>query len=43
MVFDTIERVVEYYRVSYDIETAARKIFEADLAANFGKRLFLGV
>ncbi len=43
VVYDTIERVVEYHRVAYDIEAAAQKIFDADLALNFGKRLFLGV
>ncbi len=42
-VFDTKTRVFEYHRVEYDIEKSARKIFEADLAVNFGKRLFLGV
>lgn len=42
-VFDTDARVFEYVRVEYDIESAARKIFEADLALNFGKRLFLGI
>lgn len=41
--YDTEERVVEFHRVAYDIETAAQKIFDADLALNFGKRLFLGV
>ena len=41
--YDTDERVVEFHRVPYDIETAAQKIFDADLALNFGKRLFLGV
>jgi diadenosine tetraphosphatase ApaH/serine/threonine PP2A family protein phosphatase len=41
--YDTDSRTVEYHRVSYDIETAAQKIFDADLALNFGKRLFLGV
>ena len=40
---DSDERTVEYHRVPYDIETAAQKIFDADLALNFGKRLFLGV
>ena len=29
--------------MAYDIETSAQKIFEAELAPNFGKRLFLGV
>jgi len=43
VVYDTEQRVVEYHRVSYDIESAAQKIFDADLALNFGKRLFLGV
>jgi diadenosine tetraphosphatase ApaH/serine/threonine PP2A family protein phosphatase len=41
--YDTDERVVEFHRVPYDIEGAAQKIFDADLALNFGKRLFLGV
>src|SRR5688572_6540786 len=39
---DTEARTVEYLRVEYDIETSAQKIFDADLALNFGKRLFLG-
>lgn len=43
VVYDTEQRVVEYHRVAYDIETSAQKIFDADLALNFGKRLFLGV
>jgi diadenosine tetraphosphatase ApaH/serine/threonine PP2A family protein phosphatase len=43
VVYDTVERIVEYHRAAYDIETAAQKIFDADLALNFGKRLFLGV
>ncbi len=42
-VFDTETRIFEYHRAEYDIETAAQKIFDADLAINFGKRLFLGV
>ena len=37
------QRRVEYIRVEYDIESAAQSIFEAELALNFGKRLFLGV
>lgn len=41
--FDTDTKTVEYHRVPYDIETSAQKIFDADLALNFGKRLFLGV
>lgn len=43
VVCDTSERMVEYHRVEYDIEKSAQKIFDADLALNFGKRLFLGV
>jgi diadenosine tetraphosphatase ApaH/serine/threonine PP2A family protein phosphatase len=42
-VFDTETQVFEYHRVEYDVELAAKKIFEANLAVNFGKRLFLGV
>ncbi|HZA50626.1 MAG TPA: metallophosphoesterase family protein [Myxococcaceae bacterium] len=43
VIHDTDARTVEYIRVEYDIETSAQKIFDADLALNFGKRLFLGV
>lgn len=43
VMYDTERREVEYFRVPYDIETSAQKIFDADLALNFGKRLFLGV
>jgi len=43
VVCDTDARTVEYIRVEYDIESSAQKIFDADLALNFGKRLFLGV
>jgi diadenosine tetraphosphatase ApaH/serine/threonine PP2A family protein phosphatase len=43
VVYDSEERVVEFHRVAYDIEAAAQKIFDADLALNFGKRLFIGV
>lgn len=41
--FDTETRRFEFKRVEYDIEAAAQKIFDSDLALNFGKRLFLGV
>jgi diadenosine tetraphosphatase ApaH/serine/threonine PP2A family protein phosphatase len=41
--YDTEQRRVEYHRVAYDIEGSARRIFDAELALNFGKRLFLGV
>lgn len=43
VIYDSRRREVTYHRVAYDIETSAQKIFDADLALNFGKRLFLGV
>ncbi len=43
VVYDTEARVADFHRVAYDIEAAAQKIFDAHLALNFGKRLFLGV
>ncbi|MDR0967197.1 MAG: metallophosphatase family protein [Myxococcales bacterium] len=43
VVYDTAKRIAQFHRVEYDIETSARRIFEADLALNFGKRLFLGI
>src|SRR5512140_3191596 len=43
VMYDSDRREVEYFRIPYDIETSAQKIFDADLALNFGKRLFLGV
>jgi len=43
VVYDTERRTVEFHRVEYDIEASAQKIFDADLALNFGRRLFLGV
>ncbi len=43
VIHDTETRTVEYVRVEYDIQTSAQRIFDADLALNFGKRLFLGV
>jgi diadenosine tetraphosphatase ApaH/serine/threonine PP2A family protein phosphatase len=42
-IFDTDDQTFEFKRVEYDIETAARKIFETDLERNFGNRLFIGV
>ncbi len=42
-VYDTDERTFEFKRVAYDIDSAAQKIFAADLERNFGNRLFLGV
>ncbi|MDX9722559.1 MAG: metallophosphoesterase family protein [Myxococcota bacterium] len=42
-IFDVEKRRLEYHRVEYDIESAAKKIFDSRLASNFGKRLFLGI
>jgi diadenosine tetraphosphatase ApaH/serine/threonine PP2A family protein phosphatase len=42
-VFDTDEKTFEFKRVAYDIESAANKIYDAELERNFGNRLFLGV
>lgn len=43
VIYDTQSRTVDYLRVEYDIQASAQRIFDADLALNFGKRLFLGV
>jgi diadenosine tetraphosphatase ApaH/serine/threonine PP2A family protein phosphatase len=43
VMYDSSRREVSFHRVPYDIESSAQKIFDADLALNFGKRLFLGV
>jgi diadenosine tetraphosphatase ApaH/serine/threonine PP2A family protein phosphatase len=43
VVYDTESHAAEYVRVPYDIETSAKKIFAADVALNFGRRLYLGV
>jgi diadenosine tetraphosphatase ApaH/serine/threonine PP2A family protein phosphatase len=43
VIYDSEGRVVEYHRVGYDVQVSAQKIFDADLALNFGRRLFLGV
>ncbi len=43
VIHDTEARTVEYVRVEYDIESSAKRIVDAELALNFGKRLFLGV
>ena len=42
-VFDTEAQRIDYIRLEYDVEKAAKKIFESTLASNFGKRLFLGI
>ncbi|MGC3998386.1 MAG: metallophosphoesterase family protein [Anaeromyxobacter sp.] len=43
VIYDSAAKTVEFHRVPYDVESSAQKIFDADLALNFGKRLFLGV
>ncbi len=43
VLYDTEEHVVTYLRVPYDVESAANKIFEAELPAAFGQRLYHGV
>lgn len=42
-IYDTEAKTITYFRHDYDIEKAAKKIFESKLASNFGKRLFLGI
>jgi len=42
-VFDTETARLEYIRLDYEVEAAAKKIFDSRLASNFGKRLFLGI
>jgi len=42
-IFDTDDKSFEFKRVAYDIESAANKIYDAELERNFGNRLFLGV
>jgi len=42
-IYDTDEKTFEFKRIGYDIETAANKIYAAELERNFGNRLFLGV
>jgi hypothetical protein len=43
VLYDTDEESVTYLRIEYDFESAAQKIFEADLPRAFGQRLFHGV
>jgi len=42
-IYDSDERVFEFKRVAYDIDSAAQKIFGATLERNFGNPLFIGV
>jgi diadenosine tetraphosphatase ApaH/serine/threonine PP2A family protein phosphatase len=42
-IYDSERKTFEFKRTEYDIEAAARKIFELRLSRNFGNRLFIGV
>ncbi|MBU0553204.1 metallophosphatase family protein [Myxococcota bacterium] len=42
-VYDSERGAFEYHRLPYNIEGAARKIFDVGLSVAFGKRLYLGV
>ncbi len=42
-IFDTSTRIFECKRVEYDIETAARKILQANQDKNFANRLWVGI
>jgi hypothetical protein len=42
-IYDTDTKTFEFKRVSYDIESAAKKILDANLDQNFANRLFVGV
>jgi diadenosine tetraphosphatase ApaH/serine/threonine PP2A family protein phosphatase len=42
-IFDSDEKIFEFHRVEYDIESAANRIFAGRLERNFGHRLFIGV
>lgn len=42
-VYDSDEKTFEFFRVEYDIRSAAKKIFESDLSSDFAKRLFFGI
>ncbi len=41
-IYDTVTQDFELRRVEYDIELAARKIFDLRLSRNFGNRLYVG-
>ena len=43
IIFDSEDNVVEFYRVVYNVEKAARDILNAGLPAIFANRLFRGV
>jgi predicted phosphodiesterase len=43
VVFDVDKRVLEFKRIEYDVEAAARKVLAARLERNFAHRLYIGV
>jgi predicted phosphodiesterase len=42
-IYDDQQRIFEFKRATYDIQSAAQKIFASKLERNFGNRLFIGV
>ena len=42
-IYDDEQRLFEFKRVQYDVQSAAQKIFATKLERNFGNRLFIGV
>lgn len=42
-IFDSDERIVEFYRYNYPIEESVDRIIDADLPENLGMRLFYGI
>jgi len=43
LIYDTAKSVIEFYRVSYSVEVAAKKIISAGLPEIFAKRLATGL
>lgn len=44
VIYDTDAREVEFFRLSYDVQRAAKRIWEQEgLSAEFAKRLYLGI
>ncbi|MBW2453672.1 MAG: metallophosphoesterase family protein [Deltaproteobacteria bacterium] len=43
VVFDVEKRHLEFKRIEYDVEAAARKVLDARLERNFAHRLYIGV
>jgi predicted phosphodiesterase len=43
VVYDTDARRLEFKRIEYDVEGAARRVLDAKLARNFAERLFVGI